>query len=149
MCMSTDRDECRSTCYSNAGRTHHRVQHWVNWVNERNSRTEPVTINVGEGDRPSTMSRPERLFIGGIAFAYLCIAVASVVKNAMWYGWRPTQGTALSGVLNVWEYFDRITETAMNYEDPGLILAFAFGLGMICLVGVMVVEYIVERFDRE
>ena len=95
------------------------------------------------------MSRPERLFIGGIAFAYLCIAVASVVKNAMWYGWRPTQGTALSGVLNAWEYFDRITETAMNYEDPGLILAFAFGLGMICLVGVMVVEYIVERFDRE
>lgn len=31
----------------------HRVQHWVKWVNERNSRTEPVTINVGEGDRPN------------------------------------------------------------------------------------------------
>ena len=37
----------------------------------------------------------------------------------------------------------------MNYEDPALILAFAFGLGMICLVGVMVVEYIGERFDKE
>lgn len=35
----------------------HRVQHWVNWVSERNSRTEPddppVTIDVGEGPRPN------------------------------------------------------------------------------------------------
>ena len=89
------------------------------------------------------------MFIGGIAFAYLCIAVASVVKNAMWYGWRPTRGTALSGVLNAWEYFDRTTEVAMNYEVRALIMAFAFGLGMSCLVGVMIVEYIVERFDKE
>ena len=37
----------------------------------------------------------------------------------------------------------------MNYEDPALILAFAFGLGMTCLVGLMVVEYIVERSDKE
>ena len=35
----------------------HRVQHWVNWVSKRNSRTEPgdspFTIDVGEGDRPN------------------------------------------------------------------------------------------------
>jgi len=37
----------------------------------------------------------------------------------------------------------------MNYEDPAVILAFAYSLGMLCLFGLLVVEYIVDQFNEE